>query len=103
MTRILYVECRNGRPVLDDMGVGYCYEVTDALDPEFEYCPYVPASELESLDGLIECLKADRDSFVAERNRFKDERDQALARVRELEWELEQVDSFVNGHEDQQP
>ena len=122
MTRILYVECREGEPYADAQGVVIATTCKPPLPPKpWEWLPYVPASELESKDGLIECLRADRDSvdglrqyFVAERNQAlarvdtlrarltqersdhllaEDERNQALARVRELEEAIQRVGS----------
>lgn len=106
MSRILYVECRAGEPYADAQGVVIATvgPICEApLPPKpWEWLPYVPASELESKDGLIECLKADRDSFVAERNqlrtRLTQERtdhlqaeDQALAKADELRADLHEL------------
>ena len=93
MSRILYVECRNGEPYADAQGVVIATTgpSTPPLPPQpWEWLPYVPASELESRDGLIECLKADRDSADGLRQYFVAERNQALARVDTLRARLTQ-------------
>jgi len=46
MSRIVYIECKNGRPVLDEEGWGYCCETLTLVEGKSEnWKPYVPAGD----------------------------------------------------------
>ena len=102
MTRILYVECREGEPYADAQGVVMATTCKPPLPPKpWEWLPYVPAAMHDNLSAALLMVgselsgdpKIDPDDtsdprwapVLREARSLRAERDQALARVRELE------------------
>jgi hypothetical protein len=96
--RIIYVECRDGRPALNEDGFGYCVETLTVVDNDAdEWKAYMPAADHDARVAELEAenarLKNATEKLFLMGVRTVSERDQAIKQRDELQAQLAHADA----------